>query len=233
MAKKKLARFAELGTFRNVIQPEIGHPGKDHPIKGRWREDIFKNNNPLILELGCGKGEYTIGLSEKFPSNNYIGIDIKGARLWKGARTAHENFKTNVAFLRTRIEFITSFFAEDETDEIWITFPDPHPGKNNSNKRLTCPWFLNNYRYLLKDQGIIHLKTDNRELFDYTKKIVTGNGLEIISATDDLYSGSVVNETLSIKTYYETMFLKEQMKITYLSFRLDKAKIFSNGLRKE
>ena len=230
MGKKKLARFEELGTFRNVIQPEKGQPGKDHPVKGKWRDEIFKNPNPLILELGCGKGEYTIGLSEKYPGNNYLGIDIKGARLWRGARTAHENQKQNVAFLRTRIEFIKSFFAEDEVDEIWITFPDPHPGKNNSNKRLTCPWFLNNYRQILRDKGIIHLKTDNRELFDYTRNLVTRNGLELITATDDLYSGNILNDTLSIKTYYETMFLKEQMKITYLSFRLDKAKSITNGL---
>ena len=230
MAKKKLARFAELGTFRNVIQPEIDQAGNDHAIKGEWRNAIFKNRNPVILELGCGKGEYTIGLSSGFPDNNYIGVDIKGARLWRGARTAHENLLTNVAFLRTRIEFITSFFSEDEIDEIWITFPDPHPGQYNSNKRLTCPWFLNAYRKILRNNGIIHLKTDNHEIFDYTRKLVTRNGLELIAATDDLYSDSILNETLSIRTYYETKFLKEQMKITYLSFRLDKEKIITNGI---
>jgi len=233
VAKKKLARFAELGTFRNVIQPEIGEAGKDHAIKGRWREKIFRNNNPLLLELGCGKGEYTIGLSERFPDNNYIGVDIKGARLWRGARTAHEDQRPNVAFLRTRIEFICSFFSEDEIDEIWITFPDPHPGKNNSNKRLTCPWFLNTYRNILKNNGIIHLKTDNSDLFDYTRKIVIRNGLGLIAETDDLYSGNICNDTLSIKTHYETMFLKEGIKIKYLAFRLDKSKIITNGLPKQ
>lgn len=229
MAKKKLARFAELGTFRNVIQPEIGQAGKDHSIKGRWRSEIFKNNNPVVLELGCGKGEYTTGLSEKFPGNNYIGVDIKGARLWRGARTAHEDQKLNVAFLRTRIEFISSFFSQDEIDEIWITFPDPHPGNNNSNKRLTCPWFLNTYRNILKNNGIIHLKTDNRDLFEYTRKLVLRNGLELIYANEDLYTGSIPDDTLSIRTHYESMFLKEGIRIKYLSFRLDKDKTITNG----
>lgn len=219
MGKKKLARFAELGTFRNVIQPEIGQSGNDHPVKGRWRADIFKNENPVVLELGCGKGEYTIGLSERFTGNNYIGVDIKGARLWRGARTAHVDQKTNVAFLRTRIEFINSFFDKGEVDEIWITFPDPHPGKNNSNKRLTCPWFLNAFSKLLKPHGLIHLKTDNTDLFEYTRKVVLRNGLELIASTEDLYSDPILNDTLSIKTHYENIFLKEGIKIKYLSFR--------------
>ena len=231
MAKHKLVRFAELGTFNNVIQPEKGAQfGKDHPIKGCWKKKIFRNENPIILELGCGKGEYTIGLSSRFPQNNYIGIDIKGARMWRGARTANENRQTNVAFLRTRIEFINSFFSENEVDELWITFPDPHPGKNNSNKRLTCPFFLNTYRNFLKYNGIIHLKTDNKELFEYTKKLAGRNGLEILFATSDLYSENAINEILSIKTHYETIFLKEGMEITYLAFRLNKEKIITNGL---
>lgn len=232
MAKNKLARFRELGTFNNVVQPETGvEIGKDHPIKGNWKKEIFKNDNPIVLELGCGKGEYTIGLSSRFPHNNYIGVDIKGARIWKGARTAHENQQPNVAFLRTRIEFIRSFFAENDVDEIWITFPDPHPGKNNSNKRLTCPWFLNAYREFLKNNGIIHLKTDNQELHSYTRKLAERNGLEILTATNDLYSeSSLTDDKLSIKTYYETRFLKEGMKITYLAFRLNKDKIITNGL---
>ena len=230
MAKHKLVRFAELGTFNNVIQPEKGIQfGKDHPIKGCWKKEIFRNENPIILELGCGKGEYTIGLSSRFPQNNYIGIDIKGARMWRGARTAHENRQSNVAFLRTRIEFINSFFSENEVDEIWITFPDPHPGKNNSNKRLTCPWFLNTYRNFLKNNGIIHLKTDNKELFEYTKKLAGKNGLEIVAATNDLYSDNTINEILSIKTHYEKLFLKEGVKITYLAFRLKKEKIIIDG----
>ena len=230
MSKHKLARFAELGKFNNVIQPGPGAQfGKDHPIKGRWKQEIFKNDNPIILELGCGKGEYTIGLSSRFPENNYIGIDIKGARMWRGAKTAHENRQQNVAFLRTRIEFINSFFSENEVDEIWITFPDPHPGKNNSNKRLSCPYFLNTFRNFLKNKGLIHLKTDNKELFDYTKKLISGNGLEIVFATNDLYSENLTDDTLSIRTHYETIFLKEGMKINYLAFKLDKEKNITNG----
>jgi tRNA (guanine-N7-)-methyltransferase len=132
VGKNKLARWAEMGTFSNVIQPETeGLYGKDHPVKGKWRSQIFRNSNPVILELGCGKGEYTLGLSARFPDNNYIGIDIKGARMWRGAKTAFENRIPNVAFLRTRIEYIDSYFAENEVDEIWLTFPDPHPGKHN------------------------------------------------------------------------------------------------------
>lgn len=229
MAKHKLERFAELGTFNNVIQPETGIFGKSHPIKGGWKKDVFKNKNPIVLELGCGKGEYTIGLSSIYPENNFIGVDIKGARIWCGAKKAHDNRQPNVAFLRTRIEFINSFFTEDEVEEIWITFPDPHTGKNNSNKRLTCPWFLNNYRIFLKDNGIIHLKTDNTELFDYTRRLVIRNGLELLYATSDLYSGYSISEALLIKTHYEKIFLNEGMKITYLAFRLNKEKIITNG----
>lgn len=233
MGKHKLARWAELGTFRNVIQPESGAPfGKDHPVKGKWKKEIFHNENPVILELGCGKGEYTIGLSERFPKNNYIGLDIKGARMWRGAKTADEKKLPNTAFLRTRIEFINSFFAEDEVDEIWITFPDPHPVKRNSNKRLTCPWFLNNYRSFLKDHGIIHLKTDNSDLYNYTKALIEKNRLEIITATSDLYGEDPDDDILSIRTYYESIFLKERLKIFYLAFRLDKNRIIKDGTEK-
>lgn len=229
MGKHKLARWAELGTFKNVIQPgkETGL-GKNHPIRGKWNSEIFLNNHPVILELGCGKGEYTIGLSEKFPENNYIGIDIKGARMWRGAKTAHERKVQNAAFLRTRIEFINSFFAEDEVDEIWITFPDPHAGKQNSNKRLTCPWFLNNYRDFLKNNGIIHLKTDNSDLYNYTKCLAERNNLQIIFATNDLYSDKAGDDILSIRTHYENLFLKEKMKINYLSFRIEKDNIIKD-----
>ncbi len=233
MGKHKLERFEELGTFKNVIQPKYGiELGKGQPIKGCWNTEIFRNNNPIILELGCGKGEYTIGLSSKFPQNNYIGVDIKGARLWRGAKTAHENNHPNVAFLRTRIEFIASFFSDNEIDEIWLTFPDPHPGKNNSNKRLTCPWFLNIYGKIMKHTGIIHLKTDNKELYEYTKRVVDKNKLEILFSTSDLYSETLLNDTLSIKTHYETIFLEEGLKIKYLSFRPDKEKNITYGQEK-
>ncbi len=161
MGKNKLARWAELGTFENVIQPEAGTQSRtDHRIKGNWNRDIFRNNNPVVLELGCGKGEYTVGLSLLFPECNFIGVDIKGSRMWRGAKTASEQKLKNTAFLRTRIEFIGAFFDTDEVDEIWITFPDPHTGKKNSNKRLTCPWFLNIYRNFLRKQW--HYPSEDR-----------------------------------------------------------------------
>lgn len=255
MGKNKLARWAELSTFRNVIQPEAGSvSGSDHNIKGRWNKEMFGNRNPVILELGCGKGEYTVALSAIFPGKNFIGIDIKGARMWRGAKTSNESGLKNVAFLRTRIEFISSFFSANETDEILITFPDPHPGKINSNKRLTCPWFLNKYRVILKDRGIVHLKTDNIELFRYTRKIARDNNLEILFETDDLYSVSsaeknaltniyikdvkadnfqeISESILSIRTYYENMFLNEGLKICYLAFRLEKDKTIRDDWEK-
>lgn len=244
MGKNKLARWTELGSFPNVIQPSIDDvvekagegeqherffagniKVKDHPVKGKWCEIIFRNQNPVILELGCGKGEYTTGLASMFPGNNYIGVDIKGARMWRGAKTSNERKLSNAAFLRTRIEFIDSFFADDEADEIWITFPDPHPGNRNANKRLTSPWYLNTYRSLLKDNGIIHLKTDNTELHNYTRKLTERNSLEVISCTNDLHAADHRDSILSIKTHYEQLFLKTGMKITYISFRLEKNKV--------
>ena len=255
MGKNKLARWAELGTFRNVIQPEISfQSGSDHPLKGNWNNKIFGNDNPVILELACGKGEYTLGLSELFPESNFIGVDIKGARMWRGARSAWEKQLGNTAFLRTRIEFINSFFGPDEVDEIWLTFPDPHPGKKNSNKRLTCPWFLNIYRNFLKDKGIINLKTDNKELFNYTLKLAVDNSLEILMAINDVdlfltenkpdqYSPGflppdpdqmerISEGILTIKTHYEKIFLEKGLKISYLAFRLEKNRIISHDWEK-
>jgi tRNA (guanine-N7-)-methyltransferase len=226
VGKNKLARWNELGTFNKVFQPEIDTvAGRDHPVKGTWHREVFKNQNPVILELGCGKGEYTIGLATRFPSNNYVGIDIKGARMWRGAKTASEQNLQNTAFLRTRIEFINSFFTGDEVEEIWITFPDPHPGKRNSNKRLTSPWFLNRYRLFLKDNGLIRLKTDNTELYEYTRKIALHNNLELVDDTNDLYGSDVSDDIISIRTHYEKIFLSSGLKIYYLSFRLNKDKI--------
>jgi len=225
LGKNKLARWTELDSFNNVIQPEIGEvSGKDHPIKGRWNEEIFKNGSPLVLELGCGKGEYSVGLAARFPEKNFIGVDIKGARMWRGAKTSNEQKMSNVAFLRTRIEFINSFFTTDEVDEIWVTFPDPHPGLRNSNKRLTSPWFLNMYRQFLKNKGLIHLKTDNTELYNYTKNVVENNGLEIDYNTDDLYSAGAYDDILSIRTHYEKIFLNAGLKINYIRFRLNNEK---------
>lgn len=229
MGKNKLARWTEFGSYDYVIQPEIGEvSGRDHPIKGKWNTELFKNTNPIVLELGCGKGEYTIGLANNIRHNNFIGIDIKGARMWRGAKTANEQNLKNVAFLRTRIEFINSFFSKDEVDEIWITFPDPHAGGRNSNKRLTSPWFLNIYRLFLKDKGLIHLKTDNTELFEFTRKVLNHNNIETVICTDDLYSQNC-DEILSIKTHYEMIYMASGMKINYLSFRLEEDKILENG----
>lgn len=254
MGKNKLARWAELETFENVIQPVTGSDSRnDHIIKGNWRREIFKNDNPLILELACGKGEYTVGMALLMPGCNFTGIDIKGARMWRGARTAHEKQLNNTAFLRTRIEFINSYFATDEVNEIWITFPDPHPGKRNSNKRLTCPWFLNTYRNFLTDRGIIHLKTDNDELFSYTAHLAADNGLEVLVSTDDMHSmdpgkipvsGAILETTgeqsvmeiktaiRDIRTHYEAMFMDKGKKINYLAFRLEKEKFIRHGWEK-
>jgi tRNA (guanine-N7-)-methyltransferase len=232
VGKNKLAKWSEFGSFGNVIQPEKGDVfSKDHPAKSRWNKLMFRNENPIILELGCGKGEYSVGMATRFPEKNYIGIDIKGARMWRGAKTSNELKLPNVAFLRTRIEFINSFFSTDEIDEIWITFPDPHPGGRNANKRLTSPWFLNMYRSFLKNNGLIHLKTDNTELFNYTKAVINSNNLEIVFATSDLYSENLPDDILSIQTHYEKLFLTRGLKINYLSFRLNKEKILEDGSR--
>jgi tRNA (guanine-N7-)-methyltransferase len=234
VGKNKLARWTELASFDNVIQPEIGDvSGKDHPIKGKWNKEIFKNENPVVLELGCGKGEYSVGLATRYPDKNYIGVDIKGARMWRGAKTSNDKKLPNVAFLRTRIEFINSFFETDEVDEIWITFPDPHPGRRNSNKRLTSPWYLNAYRRFLKNKGIVHLKTDNKELFEYTRSVVIHNNLEVNFLSDDLYSEDLPDDILSIKTHYEKIFLAAGLKINYITFSLDKEKLIEDATRKE
>lgn len=260
MAKNKLAKWNELASLDNVIQPEIGAvAANDHPVKGHWGEKIFKNSNPIVIELGCGKGEYSVGLAKRFPEKNYIGVDIKGARMWRGAKTSNEDNLKNVAFLRTRIEFVNSFFDSDEVSEIWITFPDPHPGGKNYNKRLTSSWFLNKYRSFLNNKATIHLKTDNQELYNYTKTLLIYNEIEIIAETNNLYSVNNVTESdpclglaatdpqqfpidkqteiinkipkeiLSIRTHYENLFLKKGMKITYISFKLDKEKIIKDA----
>jgi tRNA (guanine-N7-)-methyltransferase len=231
VGKNKLAQWAEMKSFNNVIEPAVDEVfSKDHPLKGNWNKLFFKNENPIILELGCGKGEYTVGLAERFPLNNYIGIDIKGARMWRGSKTAFENQILNAAFLRTRIEFINSFFSNNEIEEIWITFPDPHPKRRDAGKRLTSPPFLNSYRPFLKDNGIVHLKTDNYDLYNYTRELVKRNDIDIVTATENLYSGKINNEILSIRTHYEKIFLTKGIKICYLSFLLEKNKIVTDAV---
>lgn len=224
MGKNKIRKWAEMEEYPNVIQPRFEDVfRKDHELKGNWKKGFFSNNNPLILELGCGKGEYTIGMARERPLINFLGIDIKGARMWKGAGTAIKESITNVGFVRTRIELIESFFATDEVDEIWITFPDPQLKKRRNKKRLTGSRFLNYYRSFLKKEGLIHLKTDSRELYDYTLSLISKNNLEIVRNTSDLYSEENLNDTLKIRTHYEQMFLDEGREITYVCFKIDSA----------
>ncbi|MBR5465561.1 MAG: tRNA (guanosine(46)-N7)-methyltransferase TrmB [Alistipes sp.] len=221
MGKDKLRKFAENETFACFVQPDFDDVFRcDHPLKGNWRTDFFHNDRPIILELGCGKGEYTVGLAERNPENNYIGIDIKGARMWRGAKTATQRSMQNVGFLRTRIEFIESLFAEGEVDEIWITFPDPQLKTNRARKRLTSPLFLERYARLLKKEGRINLKTDSKHLHAYTKAVIDHYGLPCEVANDDIYGSGYADETLSVKTAYEGRFLEMGLPITYLRFGL-------------
>lgn len=219
--KDKIRKFRENLTFECLIQPTTEEVlGKDHPIKGHWHEKVFKNQNPIVLELGCGKGEYTIALSQRNPDKNFIGVDIKGARLWKGAKYATENALPNVVFLRTRIEFITSLFAENEVSEIWVTFADPQP--NKPKKRLTSHQFLAKYKTFLKPDGIIHLKTDSILLHESTLEVIREGGHKLLEANNDIYApeSHVAEEITSIKTFYESQFLAKGMPITYLKFVL-------------
>lgn len=228
MGKNKLKRWSEINGYSHVIQPPVEDVMRaDHHLKGKWNTDFFKNDNPLILELGCGRGEYTTGMARAFPSKNFIGVDIKGARLWKGAREAFTENLNNAAFIRTRIEFISSFFGTDEVDEIWITFPDPQVKTRRAKKRLTGPDFLNSYRSFLKSSGIIHLKTDSHELFNYTCELVRSNNLELIRSTDDLYASPLDDSILGIRTYYEKLFGEQGKKITYLAFRIGGAPVIN------
>lgn len=227
MGKNKIGRFAENLTFRNMVQPEfddIFH--KDYKLKGHWGKEFFGNDNPIVLELGCGRGEYTVALGSADPGKNYIGIDIKGARMWRGAKTATEMGLPNVGFLRTRIEFINSFFGEGEISEIWVTFPDPQLKKGREKKRLTSPVFLAYYAKFLAPDGTIHLKTDSQELHEYTKRVIESNGLPCEVANNDIYGTGFADATLSIKTAYERRFLEEGKPITYLEFGLGGRKEF-------
>jgi tRNA (guanine-N7-)-methyltransferase len=222
VGKNKLQRFNEISVLPNVYQSAFEEVfNKDFHLKSKWGQEVFNNKAPIVLELGCGKGEYTIGLAQKYPDKNFIGIDIKGARIWKGAKYAYQNQLPNVAFLRTRIEFIRSFFGQGEVNEIWITFPDPQIKKRRNKKRLTAPGFLNAYKHFLVPGGTVHLKTDSVELFDYTQKVIAHNQLDIEFSTNDLYNGEINDDILCIRTFYEQMFIKEGKKITYSRFRLD------------
>jgi len=221
MTKRKLQRFAELNTLKNVIQPEKEDLLHDNFFyKGRWAEAFFGNNNPIVIELGCGKGEYTTGLAQKCPGINFIGIDIKGDRLWRGGKTALEKSLRNVAFLRIQIESIEFFFRKDEITEIWIPYPDPQPNKPKTKKRLTSPQFIGRYRKILKPNGIIHLKTDSIPLFEYTLDVIREGNHTLLFSTKDLYDLKLNDDILSIKTYYEQMSIEKGCPICYLRFRL-------------
>ena len=246
MGHGKLRKFQENETFACLIQPAVDEvldkaPSdtslrlKKHPVSGHWNSQVFRNDKPIVLELGCGRGEYTVDMAQRNPLFNYIGVDIKGARLWKGAKFATEHSLENVAFLRTRIEFIEAFFAPGEVSEIWLTFSDPQI--KSENNRLTSPVFLERYSRFLAPGGIIHLKTDSRFLYEYTNAVCKANELRIMASTSDLYAGgraalydsafasvcgqSAVDALFEVRTYYETMFMEQGYKITYMSFTLD------------
>ena len=262
MGHGKLKKFAENETFRCLLQPDASkvlakEPGSkelklnDHPIKGHWGAQMFGNNNPIVLELGCGKGDYTIALALRNPHINYIGVDIKGARLWKGAKFATENALPNVAFLRTRIEFIDAFFGPEEVSEIWLTFSDPQL-RGSENARLSSPLFLERYRKFLKPNGVVHLKTDSRYLYEYTQAVCRVNHLPVLISSTDIYgdtlglrprydkttasvipseasvipseaSVSPVNtkDIVEVQTFYEKMFLEMGLPITYMAFGIE------------
>lgn len=224
MGKNKLARFTENKQLPNVIQPTREEALNEFHLKGKWRSEVFKNNNPIVLELGCGKGEYSVGLAKAFPEKNFIGVDIKGARFWFGAKEAISQGLNNIAFLRTQIELIDCFFEANEVDEIWITFPDPQIKYRRTKHRMTNPEFLERYSKILKPNGIIHLKTDSEFLHGYTLGLLQGLGHDIITAHHDIYGAPEYDPETpllrEIKTYYETLFEAKGKTITYIKFRL-------------
>ena len=278
MGHGKLKKFAENETFRCLLQPDassvLAKPEgsrelilRDHPIKGNWNREMFAKEQPIVVELGCGKGDYTIALARRHPDMNFIGVDIKGARLWKGAKEATEQAMGNVAFLRTRIEFIDAFFGPAEVSQIWLTFSDPQL-RGSENARLTSPLFLQRYSHFLVPDGIVHLKTDSRFLYEYTRSVIRANGLEVLASGVDIYSDGIqagyfpenrrcatpptkwappshdaeggtgsrantlpelldIDAVFEVQTFYETMFLKMGLPITYLAFRLGERKEFA------
>ncbi len=221
-SKNKLRRFKENETFSNVFQPtrhELVEEG--YELRAKWRASVFKNENPLVLELGCGKGEYAVALAKKYPNKNFIGIDIKGARFWRGAKTAIEEGIPNVAFLRTQIELIDYAFAENEVDEIWITFPDPQIKYKRTKHRMTNEAFLKRYKKILKTEGVVNLKTDSEFMHGYTLGLLHGAGHEVLYANHNVYKqeGSP-EEVTSIQTFYESQYLEQNKPITYIRFKI-------------
>ena len=219
MAKNKLSKFKEMDNFPHVFQYTYRDLINAHfPLKGKWREMFFKNKKPIVLELGCGRGEYAVSLAERYPDKNYIGIDIKGARMWTGAKESYDKKLPNVAFLRTHIEMLTKFFEKEEVDEIWITFPDPQMKK--TRKRLTSTNFLHAYSQILKPTGIIHLKTDSNFLYTYTLELIKNNNLNLLFNSQDVYQEPLLKEdpVSSIQTYYEQQWIERGLSIRYLKF---------------
>lgn len=218
----KLQKFAELNIFPNCSFLAFEKIKEGHPLAGKWTENYFKNNNPIILELGCGKGEYTVGLAKNNLNKNFIGVDIKGNRIWTGAKYAIDNKLLNVAFVRAKIDFIDYCFREGEIDEIWITFPDPQPQKTRVRNRLTNPIFLNRYKKILKPNGLVHLKTDSTSFYEYTLEVIAELQLELLFSTSDLYANnpSGKEELTNIKTHYEELFTAKGEKIKYCCFKL-------------
>lgn len=214
MAKRKLIRFVEIGGFDNVVELDAGLA-----FKGKWASDFFKNNNPVVLELACGKGEYSVNLAQKFPDKNFLGIDYKGNRLWVGAKMAIDEGIKNVGFLRIQIQNVLDFFEVNEIDEIWLTFPDPQAQSPLERKRLTNPTFLEKYKTITKPNGIMHLKTDNDGFYEYTLEKVNELNHQILVQTNNLYRDFFKDEILSIKTHYETLYLKQGKRINYLKFK--------------
>ena len=219
MGKGKLAKFADLATYPHVFEyPYSVVDDVPFELKGKWGESFFKNDHPIVLELGCGRGEYTVGLGRLFPEKNFIGVDIKGARMWTGATESLREGMENVAFLRTNIEIIDRFFGENEVSEIWLTFSDPQMKK--PTKRLTSTWFLERYRKFMKDGGLVHLKSDSLFLYTYTKCLIECNALPVLTMTDDLYHSGQADEILGIRTYYEQQWLDRGLNIKYIKFAL-------------
>lgn len=220
-SKNKLKRFKENETFKNVIQPTREEVLSNFTHKGKWHS-FFNNNNPIVVELGCGKGEYTIALAKKNPDKNFIGIDIKGARFWRGAKTAIEENLTNVAFVRTQIELIDSIFDENEIDEIWITFPDPQIKYKRTKHRMTNHHFLTKYHHILNKKGFVNLKTDSEFMHGYTLGLLHGEGHEVLYSNHDIYKNEgSPKEVVETQTFYENQYLKVDKPITYIQFRLN------------
>jgi len=216
--KKKLIHFRENLTFPFLFQPSYLDLREDFSLRGRWHSGFFGNTNPIVLEVGCGKGEYTVGLARQNPQKNFVGIDIKGARLWRGCRSVREESLGNVAFIRTLADHMERLFAPGEISEIWITFPDPQPTK--TWRRFTSPWFLEKFRNILIPGGTIHLKTDNRDYFLFTLDVIREESHTVLFSTDDLYSSGIKGGITEIRTFYENMWLEEGRKICYLSFQM-------------